>query len=619
MRGPVVYCLLGCAVSCLVAEGRSPATFYVDALAGDDRAVGTSPEQAWKSLIQVNAAKLIPGDQVLFRRGGLWRGQLRPQSGTVGKRIRYSAYGEGEKPVLQQSIARDTASDWEEITPGLWATKKSEPMLLDQIYDCEDSRWSSSFQNGAKGSVRRAVEDGFWFNRVTCKIAAKRRHEIQLWGPGLSNLPVCSILKMKVRSTIPFSMDTVEAMMNHPPYTRAIGGRVLGGKKVVIGKEWQTISVLMTKSAKMDQAFLHFSIGGMLPEGAVFDFSPTGIWRASQDQYQPLVKDIGILILNHGERYGVKKWKMEDLKAPLDYWYDPDQFRVVVRFDQNPAKAFQSIELAQTSHVVDQGGTHDVTYDGLTIRYTGAHGFGGGGTKNITIRNCDICWIGGGLQFFYPNGRPVRYGNGIEFWNAASGHLIERNRIWEIYDAALTNQGKGKDSVQTDIIYRDNVIWNAEYSFEYWNNPQEAVTANILFEHNTCVDSGFGWAHGQRPDPNGAHLMFYSNRAATTNFVIQNNIFVGTTEYCTRTGVDWRSGLTMRNNLYFMDKPIIWWLKEKISDFGVYQQKLGLDQHSIFAKPEFVDAANRNYRLKAGSPGSSLATDGGPVGARFFQ
>ena len=33
------------------------------------------------------------------------------------------------------------------------------------------------------------------------------------------------------------------------------------------------------------------------------------------------------------------------------------------------------------------------------------------------------------------DGSNVRFGNGIEFWGGAHDHLVEGNRIWEIYDS----------------------------------------------------------------------------------------------------------------------------------------------------------------------------------------
>ena len=95
----------------------------------------------------------------------------------------------------------------------------------------------------------------------------------------------------------------------------------------------------------------------------------------------------------------------------------------------------------------------------------------------------------------------LRFGNAIEFWGAAHDNLVEGCRIWEVYDAALTNQGRGPDSKQINLTYRNNLIRNAEYSFEYCNNPETAVTKNIHFVNNTCVNAGFGWSHGQRRPP----------------------------------------------------------------------------------------------------------------------
>lgn len=76
-------------------------TYYVDAAAelGND---GLSPENALKTLTEVNSLKLEPGDQVLFKRDCKWNGGLVIQSsGTAEAPISFDVYGEGENaPVL---------------------------------------------------------------------------------------------------------------------------------------------------------------------------------------------------------------------------------------------------------------------------------------------------------------------------------------------------------------------------------------------------------------------------------------------------------------------------------------------------------------------------------------
>lgn len=465
-----LFAVITIGVNTLLAQRSQPTIFYVDDLKGSDTANGTSESEAWQSLEKVNEAKLIPGDQVLFKRGGLWRGQLKSQSGSEAARIKYAAYGTGARPIIQGSLARDNPTDWQESTPGIWCTRNATPE-------------------------------------------------------------------------------------------------------------------------------------------------------------QRVPRDVGIVILNHGAKWGVKKWTLNDLKSPLDYWYDKDGQRVFIVSAVNPTSLFDSIELALTQTIVLQGKGHDITYSNLMIRYGAAHGFGGGYTRRITISDCDLCWIGGGLQFWkkVPDKPdiPVRFGNAIEFWDSAYDHVVERNRIWEIYDAALTNQGKSEKNRQINIIYRDNLIWNSEYSFEFWNRPDSSITSNIVFEYNTCIDAGYGWAHSQRPDRNGSHLMFYKNDSSTSDFVIRNNIFVGATESCTLLFNDWRSGLKMHNNLYWMpSNPLLRWLKYRVPEnitFTEYQKKLDLDQNSVSAEPQFVDAAKRDYRLQPGSPGTTLSSDGTTVGARFFD
>ena len=51
-------------------------------------------------------------------------------------------------------------------------------------------------------------------------------------------------------------------------------------------------------------------------------------------------------------------------------------------------------------------------------------------------------------------------------------------------------------------------------------------------------------------------------------------------------------------------------------EFARYKSESGLDANSVWGLPAFVNPAARDYRLKPGSFGTNLATDGGPMGAR---
>ncbi len=79
------------------------ATYHVDPVRGSDQASGLSPDQAWRTLDRVNAARLRPGDSVLLARGGVWNGQIEVGvSGSAGAPITFGAYGTGPRPVLER-------------------------------------------------------------------------------------------------------------------------------------------------------------------------------------------------------------------------------------------------------------------------------------------------------------------------------------------------------------------------------------------------------------------------------------------------------------------------------------------------------------------------------------
>jgi hypothetical protein len=185
-----------------------------------------------------------------------------------------------------------------------------------------------------------------------------------------------------------------------------------------------------------------------------------------------------------------------------------------------------------------------------------AHGIVGGNVDHSIVTDCDFSYIGGGDQ--YGDGkRTVRFGNGIEFWNAAHDTWVSNCRFREIYDAALTTQGDGPPTDKYNQYFHGNIVWNCEYGFEFWHRPALSTVRNIRIENNVFFNSGGGWGHRQRPDPNGRGFQCFSNQARTTGVVVRNNVFMNATESLVRIDTDWRSGLVMEQNHYAQTKGIV--------------------------------------------------------------
>lgn len=98
----------------LIPNLLNAAIYYVDATNGNDTNNGLSEALAWKTIAKVNAKAFQPGDQILFKKGELWREELKPRtSGTSTKPTTFSTYGAGNKPIILGSEeARGIDSDW---------------------------------------------------------------------------------------------------------------------------------------------------------------------------------------------------------------------------------------------------------------------------------------------------------------------------------------------------------------------------------------------------------------------------------------------------------------------------------------------------------------------------
>jgi len=607
---------------CPSAEGPAdgavgPRTFYVDSETGQDSRDGQSPEHAWRSVDRVNAAELKPGDTVRFKCGGTWRGSLIPASGDETASVTYTSFGQGLKPTILGSLPRNRLEDWVKVGEHIWATLPMEYQLNEHLLDLQHSTWNRHQEAGADVDLTRVEDPAGGFLHIVCKESGSASNHVQLWGPTLAvEQGACLLLTFRARSSKPFRFPGFGILQGNSPWTRFAKS---GPGDRPLGAEWDTYRAVFQVAQSSEAGRLHVNLGGLLPAGAVFDFQPQSLHVATPNIADPLAVDVGNIIFDGGAVCGWKKWSIDDLSQPYEYYYDGSSQRVYLYSESAPTLRHRSIELALARHVINQGGKHHVVYDGLAVMYGAAHGFGGGGTHHVVIRNCDLGFIGGAHQFTRPDGKPVRFGNAIEFWGAAHDNLVEGCRIWEVYDAALTNQGRGLDSKQINITYRNNLISNSEYSFEYWNGPETAVTENIRFVNNTCINAGRGWAHEQRPDRNGSQLMFYTNTAATSGIEIKFNIFYDHSDWGSRYSSGWQVLPDMDYNLWFSRSGVMaYWFRDKIAGFDEYRQTTGLDAHSQFADPEFVDTAQGDYRLGPASPARSLRPDGGPVGAEML-
>ena len=573
------------------------AVYYVSNDGADDNP-GTSPEKPWKTLARVNRAVLKPGDSVLFQRGDVWRGTLRPKSGSDKGRVRYADYGTGPKPLLLGSVEKNRPEEWKETAPNIWTT--GGPPKADVIGKTVPlDAWHCYYEEGAKASVARATKqgDGTTF-AVTCNSKGTKSCHIQF---SQSPLPIEAgrvyRVRFKARCTVPVQLYTPTLMKSGLPWTHY--SPTLRPRMVSVDTTWKEIEQLYAASTTTDTARLTFFLGTALPKGATLYLADATVAEVENDLNEYLARDVGNIIFDHEASCGVKVWEKKDLKKPGQYWYDEDNHTVSLYCKKNPAEAHQQIECALRRHIIDQSLAAYVTYENLALKYGAAHGIGGSDTKFITVRNCDIGYIGGGDQ--RGGEHTVRFGNGVEFWRNAHDCLVEGCRIWEVYDAALTNQGAGGSCRQVNILYRNNVIWNSEYSFEYWNRPETSLTKNVVFENNVCMDAGYGWGHAQRPDPSGRHLCFYTSPAKAEELIVRNNVFYRATKnafYAPTWSKAAIEGLTLSNNVWFQPEGTMIYVEKKRypmsalkqfqADYGFTAKDVAPAKPSVAADP-FTD------------------------------
>ena len=239
------------------------------------------------------------------------------------------------------------------------------------------------------------------------------------------------------------------------------------------------------------------------------DTSIPGSYIVSTNYDNDQNDDIANIVLNQGQGYGVKVTKhlsadisvsigtvdtgmgwsitrlgdrfanQNDLKSNLEFYHNPDTSRLYLYYDGgNPADVFEDIKLVVRGYLAGAGRENsiNVTIDNLALKYAGAHGISVGYSKNVTIRNCEIGWIGGSIQTYDFGGRsfPTRFGEGIQNWGDCDGFYIENCYIYQIYDGAASSQQSVWAEMQSCIM-KDIQVTNCLFeknttSVEMWLN-----------------------------------------------------------------------------------------------------------------------------------------------------
>lgn len=606
--------------------------YYVDATNGNDSYSGTSPESAWKTIFKINNYDFSPGDSILFKRGETWREKLMiTNSGTSSNPITYSAYGSGAKPKLLGSTERNAESDWLSEGDNIWSTvihKDENQLMPNPSFDENTDEWmfftegnadavlywDTEIYNSAPAGVRiNCVDNG----------QEKAGSNIFLWTDSINiTKGEWYILSFNAKASTTFNLTSPNILKSSGVDAFFLKSRF----DIPVSTEWENYNIFYQADITDSNGQVRLTLES-IPNGAKLFLDTFSFRRCRKN---PLSADVGALIFNEEESVGVKVDSKEELDTQGEFWYDHTTGQVKIYSTINPANYYSSIECTLGTLISSDEESEGVisiyadyiTIENLDLRYGGSDGIWNQRVEGIKIRSCDISYCGGNYQLV---DLKLRKGDGIVFWENTHDCLVEGCKIWEIYDVGVTNQGV-KTSIQSNISYKNNLIWNCEWSFSFFSRPESSTMKNIRFEDNICIGAGFGWSHEQRPDPKGIHVWMKGSTAKADEIYIKNNVFYEAWGNCFYLSNDpWTEGggmawsdltkFEMNNNYYYQSSgsmiiypdPASGKYEERgfsMSEFSDYQDFAGQDTHSFTGDKSLVQDAARLKVL--GEDGSVL-------------
>ncbi len=347
-----------------------------------------------------------------------------------------------------------------------------------------------------------------------------------------------------------------------------------------------------------------------------------GLYKFNTRTFNLTQEDIGNIVFNNGEMYGQRVIKAVDANKLLatghnnlvgngrDFWeldvdkyefkdytdildivndqkaagknpdlifyhnwtshYGGDGYLYLYCAEGNPGDVFDSIEICKKGHVVKA--VSNVTIDNWAILCAGGHGVSADTCSNLTVRNCEIGWIGGSVQYVSEKNEIVRFGNGIEIYGGANGFYAYNNYVYQCIDCGPTVQwsgtlAEGETIVQKNVEFYDNVLFDS--ALEVWLSTSKENTSTTYAKLINCkmydnlvygAGYGFGGYNHQKSDP----CQFYGGgltKAVYENCTIENNKMWGSREFilkCVPTTTVEGKGFEWKNNtiIHSYDLPL---------------------------------------------------------------